>query len=262
MILKNLYPYGKKRALTMSYDDGSFNDRKLVEIFNRYGIKGTFHLNSGYLHTSNTVDIEEIPELYKGHEIACHSVTHPSLAGCPREEMVREVYEDRRALEAIAGYAVRGMSYPNGSISDEVVDVMRACGIVYSRTVNGTENFFLPSDFLRWHPTCHNKYKITERLPAFAANRYPLPCFYVWGHSYEYPRDDTWGMIEEFCREASKIEDCWFATNIEIYNYVQALKSLEFTVDCKTVRNMSALSVWVSVNNEPVEIKAGETLKV
>ena len=45
----DLYPDGKKRALTFSYDDGSANDRRLVEIFNKFGMKGTFHLNSGHL---------------------------------------------------------------------------------------------------------------------------------------------------------------------------------------------------------------------
>ena len=41
------FPQGKHKALTMSYDDGKEDDRRLVEIFNRYGIRGTFHVNSG-----------------------------------------------------------------------------------------------------------------------------------------------------------------------------------------------------------------------
>ncbi len=41
------YPGGKHKALTMSYDDGRTQDRRLVDIFNQNGIKGTFHLNSG-----------------------------------------------------------------------------------------------------------------------------------------------------------------------------------------------------------------------
>lgn len=47
--MKFLYPNGLEKALTFSYDDGRVFDRKLVEIFNRYGVKGTFHLNSGTL---------------------------------------------------------------------------------------------------------------------------------------------------------------------------------------------------------------------
>ena len=43
------FPQGKHKVLTMSYDDGKIFDRKLIEIFNKYGIKGTFHLNTGIM---------------------------------------------------------------------------------------------------------------------------------------------------------------------------------------------------------------------
>ena len=43
------FPGGKHKVLTMSYDDGQIHDRRLIEIFNKYGIKGTFHLNSGLM---------------------------------------------------------------------------------------------------------------------------------------------------------------------------------------------------------------------
>lgn len=36
-----------QKAITFSYDDGIESDRKLVEIFNRYGMKCTFNLNTG-----------------------------------------------------------------------------------------------------------------------------------------------------------------------------------------------------------------------
>ena len=45
----DLFPQGKTKALTMSYDDCQIYDRRLVSIFNQYGINGTFHLNSGNL---------------------------------------------------------------------------------------------------------------------------------------------------------------------------------------------------------------------
>ena len=262
MILKNLYPGAKKRAVTFSYDDGVVEDIRLIEILNKYGLKGSFHINSGRTESDRKVKLADMAKVYAGHEISCHTLTHPFIANCHGEEIIRQTIEDRRNLEAAAGYIVRGMSYPYGSVNDKVVDIIRSCGIVYSRTTLSTNKFSLPEDYLRWHPTCHHNGGIMEKLEPFAKVYSPLPCFYVWCHSYEYPRDDTWGMIEEFCREASKIEDCWFATNIEIYNYVQALKAIEFTVDCKQAKNMSAISVWVSVNNEPVEIKPGETLKI
>ena len=35
------FPGGKAKALTMSYDDGKLQDKRLIGIFNKYGIKAT-----------------------------------------------------------------------------------------------------------------------------------------------------------------------------------------------------------------------------
>ena len=121
------YPGGKHKALTMSYDDGRIQDRRLVRIFNDHGIRGTFHLNSGRIGEDNRVTEEEIPALYLGHEVACHTVTHPTISRCPLPEVTAEVLEDRKALERITGSPVRGMSYPNGSYSEEIVKMLPAC---------------------------------------------------------------------------------------------------------------------------------------
>ena len=91
------FPGGKHKALTMSYDDGKVQDRRLIEIFNRYGIKGTFHLNSGLFHDPGRIQPAEIPSLYEGHEVACHTVTHPTIARCPLPNVVEEVLADRRS---------------------------------------------------------------------------------------------------------------------------------------------------------------------
>ena len=46
-VIYTCFPGGKHKVLTMSYDDGRLEDRRLVELFNRYGIRGTFNLNGG-----------------------------------------------------------------------------------------------------------------------------------------------------------------------------------------------------------------------
>ena len=111
---------GKNKALTMSYDDGRAQDRKLVEIFDKYGIRGTFNLNSGLLGLDERIDAEEAVSLYSHHEIAVHTVSHPSLPYVSTELNAREVLEDRQRLEEITGYPVRGMAYPNGIYNEQV----------------------------------------------------------------------------------------------------------------------------------------------
>jgi peptidoglycan-N-acetylglucosamine deacetylase len=64
-----LYPEGRKKALTFSYDDGQIFDRKLVEIFNRYQVKATFHLNSAVLDHEGFITKKEVRTLYAGHEM-------------------------------------------------------------------------------------------------------------------------------------------------------------------------------------------------
>jgi peptidoglycan/xylan/chitin deacetylase (PgdA/CDA1 family) len=80
----DLFPEGKRMALTLSYDDGMVHDRKLVQILNRNGIRGAFHLNSGLLDKQDRLERQEIATLFAGHEISAHSVTHPFLPLIPR----------------------------------------------------------------------------------------------------------------------------------------------------------------------------------
>ncbi|AGC67840.1 polysaccharide deacetylase [Thermoclostridium stercorarium subsp. stercorarium DSM 8532] len=254
------YPEGKRKALTMSYDDGQIFDRELVSIFNEYKIKATFHLNSGNFGKKQFVSAPEIKELYKGHEVSVHTVTHPFLTQIPKEEVIKEIIDDRKNLETLVGYPVRGMSYPFGDYNDDLVKMLPSLGIEYSRTVVSTHGFGLPSDFLTWHPTCHHNENILGKLQSFKKTPpwEQLTLFYVWGHSFEFDRDKNWDMIREFCKRVAFDDSVWYATNIEIMDYIKALRNLKFSTDRNIVQNLSSIDVWISVDRQPVKIKAGE----
>jgi len=257
------YPEGKTKALTMSYDDGQIHDRRLVEIFNRYGIRGTFHLNSGKFDNEPFLKASEIKELFQGHEISAHTVNHPYLTVLPGDMVAYEILEDRRNLEELAGYPVRGMSYPFGAYGEELRRMLPGLGIEYSRTVFSHGGFQLPDDFLTWHPTCHHNQNLLEKAKAFRnlPGWLTMPLLYVWGHSFEFDRENNWDLIEEFCKVVSGDDSVWYATNIEIADYVKALKSLKFSVNRDMVHNPSALDVWIGVDGAPCRIEAGKTVK-
>lgn len=263
-ITLDLFPNARKKALTMSYDDGTVHDRRLAELFDQYGIRGTFHLNSGLLGDSRHISAAEIPELYKNHEISCHTVTHPFLTLTPREFSVEEIASDRHALEIACGYPVRGMSYPFGAYNEEVIKVMRSAGIEYARTTVATNGFGLPADFMAWHPTCHHNGDISEKFDSFIEpHRYGHPMlFYIWGHSYEFDSNGNWSLMEDFCVKAGRREDIWYATNIEIVDYLNALRALRFSADSKLIYNPSAADVWLTAGNRPVMISAGKTVSL
>ncbi|NLN45160.1 MAG: polysaccharide deacetylase family protein [Clostridiaceae bacterium] len=257
------YPGARTKALTMSYDDGREYDRRLVALFDRYGIRGTFHLNSGFFDRPGYVTAAEVPTLYRNHEISCHTEDHPFLENMPETEALREILSDRSALETRAGYPVRGMSYPFGTYDDRVIRVMRAAGMEYARTVRATHAFRLPDDWMAWHPTCHHADGLDELLDQFTNPRHGnMTLFYVWGHSYEFNDRDNWDLIEGFCAKVAALEDTWLATNIEIVDYVNALRGLRVSADGRVVMNPSCLDVWIEADGVPVRVASGETLRL
>lgn len=253
------FPEGKHKVLTLSYDDGRAADRKLVDILNHYGIKGTFHINSGLLGVGDRISQEEIIELYDGHEVSAHTVTHPTIARSPKEQLVEEIIDDRKGLERIVEYPVRGLSYPNGSFNRLIKEILPYLGIEYGRTVHSTGNFSMPDDFFEWNPTCHhnkNLMKLAEDFINLHKKQY-LYMMYVWGHSYEFDNDQNWELIESFCQFVSNRNDIWYATNIEIVDYMKAFQNLKFSADSQFVYNPSALSVWLSVEGNIVNVPGG-----
>lgn len=254
------FPEGKHKVLTMSYDDGKIADRRLVEIFNSYGIKGSFHLNSGRMEEEGRIPRGEIKKLYEGHEVSAHTLTHPTIARCPIDQVVQQVLEDRKGLEEIVGYTVRGLSYPNGSYSKGIKEVLPALGIEYSRIVGNSMGFELPEDLFEWKSTCHHNCELMRLAGEFAAlfKKQYLYMMYVWGHSYEFDNDGNWDMIEGFCRFIGGREDIWYATNIQIVDYLKAAENLKVAASGKFAYNPSVIDVWLSVDGNIVKIAGGE----
>ena len=286
MVNFNSFPGGRTFALTMSYDDGTVQDERLVKIFNKHGIKGTFHLNSarmtrgeqGLMQTVRTllggdpvshIQAARAREVYAGHEISCHTLTHPFPCEITRDRLIYETVQDRLNLEQITGGIVRGMSYPYGQFDRGVIDIMRTCGIVYSRTTVPTGGFGIPKDFMEWRPTCHHKAaaepveKFLALVNGEAPRKRETRLLYIWGHSYEFDNDNNWNLIEDLCARLGGNSKIWYATNIEIYDYMMAVRAMRSSVDGKRLYNPSALSVWVcDSDGAAIEIKPGETREI
>ena len=256
------FPGGKHKVLTMSYDDGKKQDRRLVSLFNEYGIKGNFNINGGIEGDERRIPFEEYKALYEGHEVACHTWSHPTIERCPLTMVAQEIIEDRKKLEAMTGYPVRGLAYPNGSYSKEIIDMLPALGIRYGRIVGNTDDFKLPENFLEWKATCHHNHNLLELGQQFVDlhKKQYLYCMYVWGHSYEFDDKDNWDVMEDFCKLVANRDDIWYATNIEIVDYMDVVKAAQFSADGSFVHNPMAKSLWLCINDRVfLEVKGGET---
>lgn len=271
------YPYGKKKALTFSYDDGVQQDIKLAEIFDKNGLKATFNLNSGlfveegHVFAPGTIhrrmSEKEVVSLLKNsnHEVASHTCTHPFPSQIPANMLAFEVIEDRKKLEDMFGTIVRGFAYPFGEYDKNVEETLKACGIVYARTVKQTESFNIPQNWLELESTCHhNNPRLMEMGNQFLqmnVNR-RAQLFYVWGHSYEFEADNNWHVIEDFASLMAHNDQIWYATNIEIYDYCSSYEKLEFFVDGSRVHNPTALKLWFENEKGLFAVEPNQTVMI
>ena len=271
------FPGFLRRALTLSYDDGVRQDKRLIAIMQKHGIKGTFNINSGLFASERSdvekgrMTVEEAVELYadSGMEVAVHGLKHLSLPDVPAIIALNDVFEDRKNLEKIFGRNITGMAYAFGTYSDNVVEQLKMCGISYSRTTVSTQKFAVPDDFLRLPATCHHRVPNLMDLarefltdPTRGLNLRRPQLFYLWGHSYEFDDNDNWHIIEEFCEFMGGRDNIWYATNGEIVDYVKAFDSLVFSVDATRVYNPTATDVYLCISGREYLAKAGATIEL
>ena len=228
---------GKKKAVTFSFDDGVTQDIRLIEMFNKYGLKGTFNLNSGFLGLEGTLDRngrtvrhdkiaeDKIKEVYKGHEVAVHTLTHPNLTSLEKDEVIRQVECDRVRLSEICGYEVVGMAYPCGGVNndDRVAEIIKDnTGVQFARGLDSTYSFDLQENLYRFKPTVYYIEDCLDRVvDEFLALESDKPALlYIWGHSYEMDAEYiTWEKFESVCKRLSGKDDVFYGTNKEVFGF-------------------------------------------
>lgn len=274
-----VFPGGKSKACTFSYDDGVVQDRRLAPLLRERGIKCSFNLNSGLLGHPNMggfpgkpdLDISrvgdgEAAQLYAGHEIAGHGLYHSALDTIGTPLAAYEITEDKRRLEQLSGKPLRMFAYPFGTYTQEVMELLRLAGYQGARTVKSTGQFTIPENFLEWNPTCHhNDPRLMELAREFLDGMELFPMlFYVWGHAYEFDDGHNWQVIEKLADFLAMHQDrIWFATNGEILEYVTAYRRLDYSVDGSMVYNPSTSDVTIRTSmTQTVLLKAGTVTRI
>lgn len=267
------FPGARSKALTFSYDDGVKADKRLIEILDRHGLKGTFNLNSRLFGCERWHDRMDEEQTYltfynRSHEIALHGARHVFLNKVPLPEAINEIVQNRLYLENKFGRIVRGMAYAYNGYNAEILNILPQLGVAYARTTRSTHSFSMPDNFLEWRPTCHHTEEellpLAEKFAAGAPendfkNREPW-LMYIWGHSYEFDDDNNWQKIEDVCDLLGGRQDIWYATNIEIRDYAEAYGRLRFSLDGERVYNPSAIPVWLEIRGKVYRIDPAQTI--
>lgn len=198
-----------RKIFLLSFDDGTIWDRRFVALLNQYGMKATFNLNSGledfvWLYEDKfpirRQRLAETVELYRGHEVASHTLTHPWLNSLTPPRLAREVEEDCAALKEIFGLSEIGFGVPFTACGEREIRIIRNY-VKYIRLSAFSGSFALPED--PWHIPIHGLYNdadIRERIAAFAESDLPEALFVMAGHSYEFEVLNHWEYIEDLLK--------------------------------------------------------------
>ena len=275
------FPEGKAKAVTLSYDDGVIEDKRFSDRITEAGLKCTFNLNCDVLRPQ-ALSEDDAREYYfsRGHEVAVHGEMHRAEGTMRPIEGIRDVLNCRLELEAKFGRIIRGMAYPDSGVTrlsygvtyEKIKSYLTELDIAYARTLGGDNNSFkMPEDWHCWMPSAHHSNPevlglidefIALDIPnMWAANKDPR-LFYLWGHSYEFERNNNWELLDEICDRLGGHDDIWYATNMEIYEYAKAYEALVYSADGKMIYNPCTIDVWINVDGTTYKIKSGETLKI
>ena len=271
-MVKKLYPGGKAKALNFSYDDGVTQDVKFVSLLNQYGLKGTFNLNSKLLldgftwehpcgKTISRLPVDQIVSLYRGHEIASHTATHPMMESISEPEILEEMVSDQQKLEEIFGREVVGFALPFSYHDERVYRCSKAAGFAYARISEESPDFSVPSDFYRWTGTLfHLDDRMDETLDAFLCTDKELAIFQPIGHSYDLDVYGKWEWFEGMLKKLKSDDSIWSATHIELVRYLRNMEKAVITEN--HLINNSDADLWFEINGEVKVLHPGEKEKL
>lgn len=267
-MVQKLYPGGKNRAFNVSYDDGVEQDVKFIALLDRYGLKGTFNINYGmtrqrfqWVHESGLV-VKRLPEdvvkeVYRGHEVASHSFSHPYMDHFTEDEILKEMGADRFFLQRLFGREITGYATPFYFFSEEMARCARECGFSYARISEESNDYSIPEDFYLWRGSkFHWDADLEEFVDGFLSSQQELALCQLVGHSYDLDVYDMWQRMERILSKVGRCGDVWPATHGELVSYLNAMKQAVITDN--SVSNYSPEPLWFRINGKTHMLNPGE----
>ena len=247
--MRKLYPGGKRKAFNITYDDGVLQDLRFVELLNRYGLKGTFNLNSELMRKEfawthpNGMEVRRLSEsavmgLYEGHEIASHTLTHPYMSDLAEHEIMEQMGRDRENLERLFGREVKGFAVPFSYYSHTIARCAERCGFEYARMSEFSGSYAPCRDWYWWKTgVYHIEPHLTDFVAGFLNTDQELAACQIVGHSYDLDAENLWGTMELVCAAMSSRDDVWSCTNLELVRYLKAMEAF-------AGKNESDIPLW------------------
>lgn len=265
------YPQGKTKAFNVTYDDGIVQDVRFVALLNKYGLKGTFNLNSQLMEqefewthptgmTVRRLSLEAARHLYDGHEIASHTLTHPYLSDKSEEELLWEIGEDKRRLEAFFGREVAGFGVPFHFYDGKIAACVRQCDFEYGRMSEETRHYSPWQDPYFWRcGIFHLAPELDDYVEGFFHTDEELALCQIVGHSYDLDAENLWDKMEALFQRVSDDDRILPMTHLEIVRYLRAMD--QAVVGDEYVENRSDAPLWFRIDGEVLRLDPGQQFR-
>lgn len=267
-MVRKLYPQGRKKAFNITYDDGVWQDIPFVALLNKYGLKGTFNLNSelmlnGFVWTHDCgMPIKRMPpeiaaKLYEGHEIAGHSLTHPYMQGLSEAEIMYQLGHDKWQLGQFFGRDICGFAVPFDYYSELIAQCAKNCGFEYSRCSEESHSYAPPRDYYRWRAGIfHLSPELNDFVDGFLNTDEELALCQIVGHSYDLDAENMWPLMDGILSRIAGDVDTISMTNLELVRYLKAMDRAEISHD--RIVNHSDMELWFEANGRTIALSPGE----
>ena len=267
-MMQKLYPGGKAKAFNVTYDDGVLQDVRFVEMLNKYGIKGTFNLNSGLMQQEfewthecgmvvKRLTEDVVKELYHGHEVASHTFTHPYMYSLSEEEIMHELLHDKFHLPKLFGRKISGFAIPFDYYSDLIEKCVKDCAFEYARISEESYSYTPGTDYYRWKAGIfHLSAELEAYVEGFLKTSEELALCQIVGHTYDLDAESMWDKMEAIFKKIAACNDVLPMTNLELVRYLKALRNA--TAQEGVLENSSDMDLWFNIDGVTKVLRPGD----
>lgn len=191
-----------------SFDDYDEKNERIADIFDKYGIKCTF-----FIETALKDARDQIEQFHKrGHHIGAHTIHHvQDMKLLNSVECMSEIDGCKKMIESITKEPCEVFAYPRGRYNEEVINQLKIAGFKYSRTTLVLN--VKSDDPFRQHTTIH---LFPNRKEYVGRDIETLFNFYfddvkknggilsIWGHAEELDKYNLWELLEKMVKQIAE----------------------------------------------------------
>lgn len=223
-----------KKYFTMSFDDGTYEDEKMISLLKKYNVSASFCINTGLMDGNDVIEVmgkwrrmslEYAKEkgVYDGFDVISHGYYHRDMILQSADDVISETNDDCAKIKELTGKKTVGFAYPGGTAhyDDSVIyALLDGTDVRFARDTDDTYGFSLPANFMAWKPTCslldNRLMQVAKEFVESEATEDML--FYVWDHPWAITANNKWEAVENFLKYVSGREDVVYVSNTEFYN--------------------------------------------